>query len=116
MYDGFTGVLDRHGDKIVKQQRQVVAYEITDINKKIVLDFKNKGMVYMHDPKQPIYEPDLTLYMKKDAFDEICDGKLGGMKGVISGRIKFKGSLGNLKNFDSNVVKTYFGPDLRPIK
>ena len=41
MYDGFTGVLNRHGDKIVKQQRQVVAYEITDIDKKIVLDFKN---------------------------------------------------------------------------
>ena len=83
MYDGFTGILDRHGDKIIKQQKQVVAYEITDMNKKIVLDFKNKGCVYMHDPKQPKEKPDLTLYMKKDAFDDICDGKLGGMKGVI---------------------------------
>ena len=70
----------------------------------------------MHDPKEPIYKIDLTLLMKRDAFDDICDGKLGGMKGVIQGRIKFKGSLCDLKNFDKNIVKKYFGPDLRPLK
>jgi putative sterol carrier protein len=116
MYDGFTNVMKKHGDKMVSNLNKVVAYELTDIDKKIVLDMKNheKGQVYMHNPDAPGTKPDLTLKMDRQTFDDICDGKIGGFKGVVQGRIKFKGSLNDLKNFDSRIVKTYFGPDLRP--
>ena len=41
MYDGFTNVMKKHGDKMVSNLGKVVAYELTDIDKKIILDMKN---------------------------------------------------------------------------
>ena len=116
VYDGFSGVLEKHSPTILKKVGKVVAYEITDMDQNLVLDFKHRGQVYMDDPRQPRLKPDLKLIMKKDAFNDICEGKLGGMMGVIQGRVSFKGSLIDLQNFDRNVVKTYFGPDLKPIQ
>ena len=68
----------------------------------------------MHNPSEPRQKPDLVLKMDHNTFNDICDGKIGGFKGVVQGRIRFNGSLNDLKNFDSRIVKTYFGPDLRP--
>ena len=93
VYDGFSNVLDKHSNQIVSKVGKVVAYEITDIDKTLVLDFKHRGAVYMEDPKKPRMQHDVKLIMKKDAFDDICEGKLGGMMGVIKGRVSFKGSL-----------------------
>ena len=53
MYDGFSNVLDKHSNQIVSKVGKVVAYEITDIDKTLVLDFKHRGVVYMEDPKKP---------------------------------------------------------------
>ena len=59
----------------------------------------------MHNPSEPRHLPDLTLKMDLGTFNDICDGTIGGIKGVIQGRIKFQGSLNDLKNFDGRIVK-----------
>ena len=41
MYDGFTNVMNKHGNKMIKDLNRVVAYHLTDIDKQIVLDMKN---------------------------------------------------------------------------
>ena len=41
MYDGFTNVMKKHGESMVKNLNKVVAYQLTDVDKRIVLDMKN---------------------------------------------------------------------------
>jgi hypothetical protein len=91
MYDGFTNVMQKHGESMVKNLNRVVAYELTDVDKRIVLDMKNhqKGQVYMHNPNEPRQMADLTLRMDLRTFNDICDGAIGGIKGVMQGRITF---------------------------
>lgn len=76
---------------MVKNMSKVVAYELTDVNKRIVLDLKHhqKGQVYMHNPSDPMQKPDLTLVMDLNTFNDICENKIGGFMGVVHGRIKF---------------------------
>ncbi len=91
MYDDFSMVMGKYGESMVKSMNKVIAYELTDVNKRIVLDMKyhQKGMVYMHNPDEPKHHPDLTLRMDLKTFNEICEGTIGGIKGVLTGRIRF---------------------------
>ncbi len=41
MYDGFTHVMKHHGESMVKSMNKVIAYELTDVDKRIVLDMKH---------------------------------------------------------------------------
>lgn len=50
MYDDFSVAIDRHGDKMVSSLNGVVAYELIDEDKRIVIDMKNsRGRVYTTD-------------------------------------------------------------------
>ena len=91
MYDGFTNVVAKHGENMVKSMNKVIAYELTDVNKRIVIDMKNhqKGEVYFHNPTEPRHKPDLLLKMDLVTFNDLCDGHIGGIKGVLQGKITF---------------------------
>ena len=49
MYDYFGSTLDKHGAKMVKDCNKVVAYEISDQKKTIVIDLKSSktGKVFV---------------------------------------------------------------------
>jgi putative sterol carrier protein len=53
------------------------------------MKYHQKGMVYMHNPDEPRHRADLTLRMDLKTFNEICEGSIGGIKGVLTGRIRF---------------------------
>ena len=46
--------------------------------------------------------------MQKKTFDELREGKYGGVNAIIKGKIKIIGSINDLRNFNSKVVNKYF--------
>ena len=52
--------------------------------------------------------------MSNQTFNDLHNGKYGATSAFIKGKITIKGSLVDLKNFNSKVVGTYFDKKLNP--
>ena len=110
MYDVFSDSINKEGGKMVKDLNKVVAYQMTDQNKIVVIDLKNKpnGHIFTsNDPSSIPVQPDLTLKMKRQTFDELAEGKIGRVTSVINGKIRICGSLSTLQSFNSKIVNKY---------
>lgn len=100
MYDVFSSSIDKEGNKMVKDCNKIVAYQMTDQNKIVVIDLKSnpKGHIFTsNDPASINVKPDLTLKMKRQTFDELAEGKIGRVTSVINGKIRICGSLSTLQ-------------------
>lgn len=51
----------------------------------------------------------LIMKMDENTFNEISEGKIGGFRATVTGRLTFRGPLRLITKFDSNVIKRYFG-------
>jgi hypothetical protein len=84
-------------DKIFAGSGMIVAYNIVDVNLRIVLDGRRKPEpghaydVFVNDPSAPDAKTDFT--MDAETFDKLYRGESQAMMLMMTGKVKAKGDI-----------------------
>ena len=112
-----SNLIENHGKDLCKEIKGILVYEIDVGNTKlrddfkdygqkrvIVLDLKNKylmgkkhGHIYLENYETLNHNKrvgDAIMKMSLNTFDQLSNKEISGFRAVISGKLKFTGSLG----------------------
>jgi putative sterol carrier protein len=94
---GFLRRESRTDDRIFAGSGMILAYTISDLGARIVLDGRRVPKpdhaydVYVNDPSAP--EPSTEFIMDSETFDKVYRGEAQAMMLVMTGKVKTKGDV-----------------------